>query len=95
MRIAFMIVAATFCLMGAAVAQGVDGPAIPRSIGNHANGFNYQPTPREVIPREKATGVRPSAISQENTNRELEKMDRDLLRKEGLSTSSVPDMTPR
>jgi hypothetical protein len=95
MRIAFMIVAATFCLMGAAVAQSVDDPAIPRGIGNHANGFDYQPTPREVIPREKATGVRPSAISQEKTNRELEEMDRDLLRKEGLGTSSVPAMTPR
>jgi hypothetical protein len=95
MRIAFMIVAATFCLMGAAVAQSVDGLAIPRSIGNHANGFDYQPTPSEVIPREKAAGVRPSATSEENTNRELEELDRDLLRKEGLSTSSVPNMTPR
>ena len=95
MRLALIIVAATFCLMGAAVAQSADGPAVPRSIGNRANGFDYQPTPSEVIPREKAAGVRPPASSQEQTDRDLEQMDRDLLRDEGVSTSSVPNLTPR
>jgi len=95
MRMAFMIVAATFCLTGAAVAQSSDTSAIPRSIGNRANGFSYQPTPSEVIPREKAAGVRPSTTPQQETNRDLEKIDRDLLRDEGLGTSSVPNLTPR
>lgn len=92
MRMAFIVVAATFCLMGAAVAQTADGPAIPRDIGNRANGFDYQPTPSEVVPREKAAGVRPSRMSQEETNRDLEQIDRNLLREEGASTSSVPNL---
>jgi len=65
------------------------------STGNRANGFDYQPTPGEVVTREKTAGVRPSATSQRETNKSLEEIDRDLLRKEGLGTQSVPRITPR
>jgi hypothetical protein len=95
MRMALLVAMAPFCFMGAAAAQTADGGSVPRSIGNRANGFSYQPTPGEVVQKEKAAGVRPSTASQQATDQELEKVDRDLLRKEGLSTSSVPKMTPR
>jgi hypothetical protein len=65
------------------------------AIGNRANGFSYQPTPEEVVPREKALGVRPSPAQQSATDEELERIDRDLLRKEGVSPGSVPDIKPR
>jgi hypothetical protein len=92
MRMAFIVAAALFSLSGPAVAQNENAPGIPRDIGNRANGFSYQPTPSEVVPREEAAGVRPSGASEEQTNRELEKMDRDLLREEGAGTASVPNL---
>ena len=95
MRMTLLVAVATFCFMGAAAAQSVGDGSVPRSIGNRANGFDYQPTPGEVIHREKAAGVRPSMGSQQATDQELENLDRDLLAKEGLITSSVPNMAPR
>lgn len=92
MRMAIMIVVATICLAGVAVAQSANDSSVPRVIGNRANGFSYQPTPSEVVPREEAAGLRPPGLTQEQTNRELEKIDRDLLREEGASTSSVPNL---
>jgi hypothetical protein len=89
MRMRLVAVVATFCLMTAAIAQN----SPPSQIGNRAHGFDYQPTPREVVPREKATGILPPADQQEATNRDLERMDRDLLRDEGLSTRSVPKLS--
>jgi hypothetical protein len=100
MRMALLVAVATFCLMGAAAtpstgAQNTGEDSIPRIIGNRANGFSYQPTPREVVSREKAAGVRPSTTSQQATDQELENIDRRSLLEEGLSTSSVPRFTPR
>jgi hypothetical protein len=68
---------------------------VPRIIGNRANGFSYQPTPQEVIPRERAAGLRPSAAAEEKANRDLEAIDRDLLRNEGQGSGNVPNFTPR
>ncbi len=95
MRKAFLVAIATFCLTGTAVAQTTDDSSIPRRIGNRANGFSYQPTPREVVSKEKAAGVRPSSASEQATDQALGDIDRRLLREEGLSTSSVPRLTPR
>jgi len=69
---------------GVAIAQ----PA----TGNRANGMDYQPTPAQVIPREKAAGVRPTPGEEAASNRDLEQIDRNLLRGHGMSTSSVPKM---
>jgi hypothetical protein len=95
MRMTLLVAVATFCFMGAAAAQTAGDGSVPRSIGNRANGFDYQPTQGEVVQREQAAGVRPSSASQQATDQELENIDRNLLREEGLSTSSVPKMTPR
>jgi hypothetical protein len=92
------LVTATAVLMVAAtVALGLADTAmaqnsVPTEIGNRANGLNYQPTPSEVLPREKAAGLLPSAGQRDATSQELENMDRDLLREEGLSTKSVPNL---
>jgi hypothetical protein len=94
-RVALLVAVATFCLVGAAGAQTAGDGSIPRRIGNRANGFSYQPTPREVLSKEKAAGVRPSTPSQQATDQELGDIDRRLLLEEGLSTSSVPRLTPR
>jgi hypothetical protein len=95
MRMALLVAIATLCLMGAAAAQTASDGSIPRRIGNRANGLSYQPTPREVVSKEKAAGVRPSTASQQATDQELADIDRRLLLEEGLSTSSVPRLTPR
>jgi hypothetical protein len=65
----------------------------PSEIGNRANGFSYQPTPDEVAPRERAAGIQPSTAHEQAVNRDLEHMDQDLMREEGLSTQSVPKLT--
>ncbi len=87
---------ATACLI-AAISVGTLGH--PQSgfaqtvTGNRANGLNYQPTPAEVAPREQAAGVRPSSAQEAASNKDLERIDRDLLRSHGLSTSSVPKLS--
>lgn len=95
MRLPVLAVAWVVCLTGAAMAQRADGNSIPSEIGNHANGFAYQPTPSEVYPREVAAGLLPSKEHQVPTDRTLEDLDRSLLRGEGLNTESVPVFTPR
>ncbi len=89
-----LVLCATAAVLVAAFAFTPGSFAQP-STGNRANGFNYQPTPGEVDSREKAIGTRPSASSQRATDKTLEDIDRDLLRKEGLSTHSVPSAKPR
>jgi hypothetical protein len=89
---------ARFGVIFAAVLQAV---ILPRgenpspSIGNRANHFSYQPTPGEVDGRERAMGIRPTYTQQRETDRKLEQLDRDLLRAEGSSTKTVPDMPSR
>jgi hypothetical protein len=90
MRLAIFAVVSTICAMSPAIAQRVDEAAIPRVIGNRANGFNYQPTPREVRPLEIQAGARPPGSREVLTNQDLGELDRRLLQSEGLSTKSVP-----
>jgi hypothetical protein len=94
MRMWFIAVAAAFCVTGTAMGQVQGNGPPPSAIGNHANGFDYQPTPGEIVPREKAAGIRPPAAQQRATDQELEQLDKDLLREEGLSTKSVPKIMP-
>jgi len=82
-------------LVGVASAQTAAPDTIPERIGNRANGFSYQPTPNEVVPRERAAGLRPPVAAQAATNRDLETIDRDLLRQEGDGSSSIPKFKAR
>ena len=66
MRVALLVAMMTSCIVGIAAARTAGDGSIPRRIGYRANGFSYQPTPHEVIPKEKAAGVRPSMASQRN-----------------------------
>jgi hypothetical protein len=66
----------------------------PVQTGNRANGFDYQPTPAEVAPRENAAGVRAPSAEQKANDLSLERIDRQLLQSHGLSWSSVPNITP-
>jgi hypothetical protein len=93
MRLTLLAVAWVVCMTGAATAQRVNGDSIPSEIGNHANGFDYQPTPREVYPRELSAGLRPSEARQAPTDQTLQDLDRRLLRSEGLSAKNVPAFT--
>jgi hypothetical protein len=68
---------------------------VPHVIGNRANGFNYQPTPGEVVPREASAGVRPSVARQTAADKSLEAIDRRLVHDEGLSSKNVPSFTTR
>jgi hypothetical protein len=90
MRLTVFAVLSIACAAGPAIAQPADEATIPRVIANHANGFDYQPTPREVRPREILAGDRPPGERQVLTNQDLEDLDRQLLKSEGLSTKSVP-----
>lgn len=76
-----------------AMAQNPGRVAAPREDGNRANGRDYQPTPSEVVPREKAAGIGPSGAQKDANGQLLERMDKDLLREQGLSTKSVPNLT--
>lgn len=91
MRLHYSVVAVAFLLTTAAIAQNAGAPSVPLEEGNRANGFDYQPTPSEVAPREKAADILPPAAQQKATDRTLEQMDKNLLRDEGLNTKSVPN----
>lgn len=93
MRMYVMAVIAAFSMTAPAIAQPAANRSIPAEIGNRANGYDYQPTPSEVRPREESAGIRPPVAQQKATDRDLEQMDKALLREQGLSTSSVPKMT--
>jgi peptidoglycan hydrolase CwlO-like protein len=89
MRKYFFVALAVCAVTAPAMAQN----SVPAEIGNRANGFDYQPTPGEIVPREKAAGIQPSAEQQRAANRDLERIDEDLMREEGLSDKSVPKLT--
>lgn len=89
MRLHLTAAAVACCMTATAVAQNPPPPV----IGNRANGKDYQPTPSVVIPREKATGVLPPPSQEKATDQELERIDKTLLREQGMSTKSVPDLT--
>jgi hypothetical protein len=95
MRLPLLGVVWVICLLGAGITQSADAESIPCAIGNRANGFSYQPTPREVDPREASLGLRPSREHQASMDQALENLDRSLMRDEGLSTASVPRFTSR
>jgi hypothetical protein len=90
MRLAVFAVVSIVCAMGPTIAQPADQAAVPRVIGNRANGFDYQPTPQEVRPREILAGARPPGSHEALTNQDLGELDRRLLQSEGLSTKNVP-----
>lgn len=56
--------------------------AQPAAGGNHANGLDYQPTPQEVRPRERAAGIAPAPARERAVTDEVERMDRALQAKE-------------
>lgn len=85
---AFSLVAPALAQMALAQTQ----PQPPREIGNRANGLSYQPTPGQVRPAERHAGVQPPQTREQTENRDLERIDRNALRSEGMSTKSVPDM---
>ncbi len=92
MRMPFAFVVASLTAV-TAVVHG-SGPVLAQAAtGNRANGLNYQPTPNEVVPREKAAGVQPPAAQRGSNSRTLENIDKNLLHDEGKSTKSVPKMT--
>lgn len=91
MRAYLFAVIALFGLVGEVAAQTAGGNSAPAEIGNRANGRDYQPTPQEVAPREKAAGIQPPAAQERADSRDLDRIDRNLLRSEGLSTKSAPN----
>lgn len=93
MRLHYTAFATAFLLTPAAIAQNAGAPPVPLEEGNRANGFDYQPKPSEVVPRERAADILPPAAQQRATDRTLEQTDKNLLRDEGLSTKSVPKPT--
>jgi hypothetical protein len=94
MRVFVFTMIAVLSFTGAAMAQGAGGGGSPpREIGNRANGYDYQPTPSELAPREKAAGIVPAPAQQRAENQELDSLDKQLLQSEGLSTKSVPKIT--
>jgi hypothetical protein len=92
MRLYYAVFATAFLFTTAAIAQNAGTPSISLEDGNRANGFDYEPKPSEVVPRESAAGIVPPAAQQKATDQTLEQMDKNLLRDEGASTKSVPNM---
>jgi hypothetical protein len=90
MRIVILAMIYVVCAADPSIARPIQDASVPQEIGNRAHGFSYQPTPAEVRPREAAAGVRPSSVRQEAMDRTLQRLDRDLLRDEGLPPRTVP-----
>lgn len=86
LRVGFCLV----CMIGSASAQTSYNQSPPLRIGNIANGFDYQPTPRQVVPLETSLGLRPPKGQEDKANDTLEAIDRQLLRSEGLPVNRVP-----
>lgn len=93
MRLPIAVTVAGVFMTTAAMAQALGGTPAPAAEGNRANGLDYQPTPSEVVPREKAAGIQPPAAQQKANDQLLERLDKNLLHGEGLSTESVPKLT--
>jgi hypothetical protein len=94
MRTPLLVTICLVCTTGGVMAQHQEHISVPHEIGNRANGFSYQPTPSEVVPREALSGARPSKAQLDATDWTLESIDRSLLRNEGLSERDVPAFTP-
>ena len=92
MRAYLFAIIALLGLATAAAAETAGGGSVPAQIGNRANGRDYQPTPQEVAPREKAAGIQPPASQERANSQDLDRIDRNLLQSEGLGTKSVPNM---
>ena len=76
-------VAAALLALGApsALAQGSGAQtnSPPAAIGNRANGLSYQPTLGGVTAREQSAGVRPSPSQLSSEDKELDRINRQLL----------------
>jgi hypothetical protein len=95
MRLPLVALSWMIGLAGAASAQSGKGTWLPCTIANHANGFDYQPTQRQVYPREVAAGVAPSTAREADESRTLEQLDRSLLLSEGVNPDSAPVFVSR
>jgi hypothetical protein len=82
---------ATFLVVSAVAAQSQGGGSVPTEIGNRVNGLDYRPTPSGVVPREKVAGIRRPATDERATDETLERIDKELLREEGVSTNFRPE----
>jgi hypothetical protein len=78
MRLHMITTIGWLCLTTMAAAQTID--RIPGEIGNRANGFSYQPTPGEVVPREQQAGIRPSSPQEKAMDADLDRMYNSLMR---------------
>jgi hypothetical protein len=78
MRTPLLAVTVAVLLTGGVTPPDTRNALVPPEIGNRADGFSYQPTPSEVIPRERAAGVQPSPAQQAATDRELQLIARSL-----------------
>ncbi len=83
------ISALVLAMLLATASAATSADAQPQT-GNRANGRDYQPSQGEVLPREKAAGVAPDSQQQQESDRALEQVDKNLLKSEGKSTASVP-----
>jgi hypothetical protein len=91
MRNSLLLTLPLLMMSGTVLAQTAqDDSPPPPQIGNRANGFSYQPTPNVVAPREQAAGVAPSPAHQQQNNRTLTNLDRNLLKSEGLNPDNAP-----
>jgi hypothetical protein len=79
---------AMMCLGVSATAMAQDPPA---RIGNRQNGMSYQPD-ASVQGREERAGLA-SDRQQKATNRDVEQIDKDLLRQHGLDESNAPNIS--
>ncbi len=83
----FAVMIATIFLTTAAAAQTTPPP--PPEIGNRANGLNYEPTPRQVIPKERQAGVLPPPAQRKANEAELNHIYRNLMHN-GQPNQSAP-----
>ncbi len=83
-----MTVAAVATVLSALAAAPAQAQA-PRN-GPEWGGKDHQPTQAEVTRSEDRAGVQPSQAENQADTRSVEQLDKQLLNKEGINSSSVP-----
>lgn len=78
-------------MLAAALAAAASGTAlaqerVPTREGNTWDWRHHEPVPSDVMHKEQATGIAPSAPQQERSNDDVERLYRNLMRSEGVST---------
>lgn len=51
--------------------------------GNIWGGFDHQPVPSQVLPQERAAGVAPPAAVEQQENKDVDRLYRELMQSEG------------